>query len=162
VRAAVRGRMATHASSALMSRTIRPAGPRMRRLLELLRFSVAGAASFFVDLVVLVLLKDHTPLPLALDAAIAFAVAALVNFALSRQWVFDAAAKSPSPSADLARYALLVGAGLALTTVAVPLLAGVRVDYRLAKVLASGVVAATNYLLLPRWVFRAPQGSLGS
>jgi len=135
-------------------------GPRLRRLVELLKFGVAGAATFALDLVLLVLLKQNTSLPLAVDAATAFAVAALVNFALTRHWVFDtAAAAGRSASADLARYALLVGAGLALTAATVPLLAAAGVDYRIAKLLASGLVAAVNYVLLPRWVFGATRRS---
>jgi len=134
-------------------------GPRLRRLVELLKFGVAGAATFALDLVLLVLLKQNTSLPLAVDAATAFAVAALVNFALTRHWVFDTATAGRSASADLARYALLVGAGLALTAATVPLLAAAGVDYRIAKLLASGLVAAVNYVLLPRWVFGATRRS---
>jgi len=134
-------------------------GPRLRRLVELLKFGVAGAATFALDLVLLVLLKQNTSLPLAVDAATAFAVAALVNFALTRHWVFDTAPTGRSASADLARYALLVGAGLALTAATVPLLAAAGVDYRIAKLLASGLVAAVNYVLLPRWVFGATRRS---
>lgn len=127
-------------------------GPRLRRLVELLKFAVSGGATFALDLALLVLLEEGTSLPLAVDAAAAFAVAALANFALTRHWVFDTAAAGQSASADLARYVLLVGAGLALTAVTVPLLAA-AMDYRIAKLLASGLVAAVNYVLLPRWVY---------
>ena len=47
-----------------------------------------------------------------------------------------------------------MAATLLLTTVAVPVLA-TGMDYRLAKLAASGLVAALNYVSIPRWVFRA-------
>jgi putative flippase GtrA len=125
-----------------------------RRLPELFRFSAAGLASLLLDLGLLVALKSHTPMPLVWDAGLAFAVAALANFALTRQWVFTTAAGGQKPSEDLARYGVLVAAGLALTTAAVPLLTAAGIDYRLAKLTASGLVAALNYLILPMWVFR--------
>jgi|NGEPerStandDraft_6_1074524.scaffolds.fasta_scaffold93748_3 putative flippase GtrA len=125
----------------------------MRRLAELLRFSVAGAGSFLLDVVALVAFKSLTTMPLALDAALAFAAAAAVNFILIRRWVFATAAAGSRPSADLARYALLVLAGLGLTTLAVPVLTAAPMDYRVAKLVASGLVAALNYLVIPRWIF---------
>jgi putative flippase GtrA len=139
----------------VLPRAPRSRGPRARRLLELLKFGVAGGSTFALDLGLLVLLRQFTSLPLAVDAAAAFAVAAGVNFALTRHWVFATASAGQSASADLARYVLLVGAGLVLTAVTVPLLAAAGTDYRIAKLLASGLVAAVNYVLLPRWVFGA-------
>jgi putative flippase GtrA len=121
---------------------------------ELLRFSLVGGASFALDVGGLVALRTATPLPLAVDAAVAFAVAALFNFVLSRQWVFPQAAAGGRPDADLARYALLVVAGLGLTTLVVPLLAVAGLDYRLAKLVASLLVALLNFIVMPRWIFR--------
>jgi putative flippase GtrA len=125
-----------------------------RRLPELFRFSAAGLASLLLDLGVLVALKSVTPMPLAWDAGLAFAVAALGNFALTRQWVFTTEASGGKPSRELARYGVLVAAGLALTTAAVPLVTTTGIDYRVAKLVAAGLVAALNYLILPLWVFR--------
>jgi putative flippase GtrA len=125
-----------------------------RRLGELIRFAVVGLASFALDVGALVALRTATPLPLAVDVALAFAVASLFNFVLSRQWVFPDASRTSRPHADLARYVVLVGAGLLLTTVTVPVLAVLGVDYRLAKLAASGLVALLNFVVMPRWVFR--------
>jgi putative flippase GtrA len=121
---------------------------------EVVRFSLVGLVSFALDVGALVALRTMTPLPLALDAALAFAVASLFNFVASRQWVWPDAARSGKPHADLARYALLVGAGLLVTTVTVPVLAVLGLDYRMAKLAASGLVAVLNFVVMPRWVFR--------
>jgi putative flippase GtrA len=132
-------------------------------LREAFRFGLVNLGCFVLDVVALLALRELTALPLAVDAALAFAVAALVNFALSRQWVFERAARGGRPHADLARYALLVAAGLLITTVTVPLLAGVGVDYRVAKLIASGMVGVSNFVVMPRWVFlgdRQPRTSV--
>jgi putative flippase GtrA len=128
-----------------------------RRLGELLRFGLVGGATFALDLGALFALRELTALPLALDAALAFGLAAVVNFVLSRQWVFPEAATGTRPAADFLRYAVLVGAGLLVTTVTVPLLAWAGLDYRIAKLVASGLVAALNFVVMPRWVFRGPR-----
>lgn len=130
---------------------------RIRRLPELVRFGLAGLVSLLVDVGALVALVNLGVLPLAANTAVAFAVGALVNFALTRQWVFVAAANGVSPAGDLVRYVLLVCADLVLTAVAVPVLVRAGLDYRLAKLVASGLVAAVNYSALPGWVFSTGQ-----
>jgi putative flippase GtrA len=121
---------------------------------EFLRFSLVGLVSFALDVGALVTLHNATAFPLALDTALAFAIASLFNFVASRQWVFPDASRIDKPHADFARYALLVGAGLLLTTLIVPVLAATGLDYRLAKLAASLVVALLNFVVMPRWVFR--------
>ena len=76
-------------------------GATARRLRELTRFGAAGAVSFLLDLAVLVALRTLTPMPLAVDSGAAFAVAALLNFTLTRRWVFATAAGGGNPSGDL-------------------------------------------------------------
>jgi putative flippase GtrA len=121
---------------------------------ELVRFSLVGLACFALDVAVLVALRTWTPLPLGVDAGVAFGVAALATFVASRQWVFAEARRGARPHTALVRYVGLIGAGLLLTAAAVPLLAATGLDYRLAKLAASGVVALGNFIVMPRWVFR--------
>jgi putative flippase GtrA len=125
-----------------------------QRVREFVRFAIVGLASFAIDMVALVALRRGTAVPLAVDTALAFSIASLVNFVLSRQWVFSNA-RGGKPHEDLARYLVLVGAGLGLTTVTVPVLAVMGLDYRLAKLVASGLVALLNFVVLPRLVFRS-------
>jgi len=121
---------------------------------ELVRFSLVGLACFALDIALLVALRTWTPLPLGVDAGIAFGVAALATFIAGRQWVFAEASRGARPHTALARYVILVGAGLLLTAATVPLLAAAGLDYRLAKLAASGLVALGNFIVMPRWVFR--------
>ncbi|MBO0867832.1 MAG: GtrA family protein [Micromonosporaceae bacterium] len=124
-----------------------------QRLVEFVRFSLVGGVSFALDAGALVVLRTYTPVPLAVDTAVAFALGALLTFVLSRQWVFPNA-DTGKPQADLARYVVLIGVGLGLTTLTVPLLARAGLDYRLAKLVASLLVALLNFVVMPRWVFR--------
>jgi putative flippase GtrA len=124
------------------------------RIVELVRFAVVGVATFGLDVGGLVVLRTYTPMPLAMDVAVAFSVASLVNFVASRQWVFEQATQGAHPRAALARYVVLVVLGLLVTTATVPGLTAAGMDYRAAKTVMSVVVGAANYLLLPWWVFR--------
>jgi putative flippase GtrA len=125
-----------------------------RRIWEFVRFSLVGGAAFTIDVGGLVALHNGTGLPLWLDTALAFAASSLFTFVLSRQWVFPDAGRSRKAHAALVRYAVLVVVCLLLTTVTVPALAALGLDYRLAKLAASGMVALLNFTLMPRWVFR--------
>jgi putative flippase GtrA len=93
-------------------------------------------------------------MPLGLATALAYAVASLVNFVASRQWVFEQASQGAAPRAALVRYVVLVGIGLLLTAIAVPVLAAAGLDYRLAKLAASTLVGVGSYFAFPLWVFR--------
>ena len=137
-----------------MKPTWRAAGRLLRWLGEVVRYSLAAFACFLLDIGALIALRTWTPLPLALDAALAFSLAAVLNFVLNRQWVFPRQGRAGRAPADFARYLALVVAGLLVTTVVVPLLTGVGLDYRVAKLSASGLVAIINFVIVPRWVFR--------
>jgi putative flippase GtrA len=150
-------RLAGGAGSSLRQRVVdRFGGPAVvrRRVWELVRFSLVGGAAFGIDMGGLVALHQWTGLPLPVDTATAFAASSLFTFVLSRQWVFPDAGRGRKAQAALVRYAGLVIFCLLLTTAVVPLLAATGLDYRLAKLVASGLVALTNFIVMPRWVFR--------
>ena len=118
-----------------------------------MRFAGVNGGCFVLDIVLLLSLHHLAHAPAGVAAAIAFALASVVNFVLSRQWVFARTARGGNPRADLARYAALVTTGLLVTTGAVAVLAHLGLDYRLAKLAASGVVGLLNFVVMPRWVF---------
>jgi putative flippase GtrA len=125
------------------------------RLAEFARFCAVGLGTFLLDTGSLIVLHAGAHLQLALATALAFALASLVNFALSRQWVFEQAATGARPRTALVRYTVVIVLGLLATAAIVPALAGTGLDYRLAKTLASVVVGLGNYFAFPRWVFRS-------
>lgn len=124
------------------------------RLAEFARFCAVGLATFGLDTGLLILLHSGAHMVLFLATALAFAFASLVNFAVSRQWVFEQASSGARPRAALIRYSIVIVLGLLATAAIVPALAAGGLDYRLAKTLASVVVGLGNYVAFPRWVFR--------
>ena len=127
------------------------------RIAEVARFCAVGLATFGLDEGCLILLRSH--LPLGLDTALAYTVASLLNFVLSRQWVFEQASNGASPRTALVRYVVVIVVGLLVTAAAVPALADLGLDYRIGKLLVSVVVGIANYFIFPWWVFRP--GSAG-
>ena len=124
------------------------------RLAEVARFCAVGLAVFALDEGCLILLRTYTHVPLGIDTALAFALASLVNFVASRQWVFEQAAQGARPRAALTRYVVVVGIGLLVSALTVPALSAFGLDYRIAKMLASAIVGIGNYFAFPGWVFR--------
>jgi putative flippase GtrA len=124
------------------------------RLGEVARYCAVGLSVFALDTGCLILLHTHAHLPLLPATALAFALASLVNFVLSRQWVFEQAAQGARPRAALVRYTTVIGIGLLVTAATVPALSSTGLDYRLAKTLASLLIGVGNYFAFPKWVFR--------
>jgi putative flippase GtrA len=125
-----------------------------KRIAEVARYCAVGLAVFSLDEGSLILLRSHTAMPLALDTALAYALASLVNFVGSRQWVFERAAHGARPRVALVRYVVVIVIGLLVTAAIVPAMADGGLDYRLAKVVASLLIGVANYFAFPRWVFR--------
>jgi putative flippase GtrA len=140
-----------------LSRTIRGVNGKgwitPDRIAEFARFCAVGLVVFGLDEGCLILLRSH--LPLGLDTALAYALASLVNFVLSRQWVFEQAAQGAEPRTALVRYAVVIVLGLLVTAAAVPALSAAGLDYRIAKLLLSMLIGIANYFVFPSWVFRA-------
>ena len=124
------------------------------RVAEIARYCAVGLTTFALDEGCLILLHAYSPMPLFLDTAVAFAISSLVNFVISRQWVFEQASQGARPRTALTRYVVVVAMGLLLTAAVVPLLSAVGVDYRVGKLFASGAVGVGNYFAFPLWVFR--------
>ena len=132
------------------------------RLAEIARFCAVGLGTFALDEGCLILLRSSTRMPLGIDTAIAYAVAALVNFIASRQWVFEQASEGARPRVALVRYVVVVVIGLLVTAELVPALQAIGIDYRIGKALASGVVGIANYFAFPLWVFKGSAGDASS
>lgn len=124
------------------------------RLLEIVRFCAVGLGTFLLDEGALILLHGPARLPLAVATALAYTLAALLNFVLSRQWVFEQASNGARPRTALVRYVIVVVIGLLITAALVPALQAIGIDYRIGKVLVSGLVGIANYFAFPMWVFR--------
>jgi putative flippase GtrA len=122
-----------------------------QHLRDLLHYLTLGGVSAGVDLGLLVLLREGTPLPLAACTATAFASSLVVNFSLNRRaWVGGG---SQGIAGHGLRYLALVIFNLVLTVVVVTGAAAFGVPYVLAKVGMLGVSTCWNYVLYRTWVF---------
>jgi putative flippase GtrA len=128
------------------------------RVLEMVRFCAVGLGTFLLDEGALIVLHGPARLPLALATALAYTLAALLNFVLSRQWVFEQASNGARPRTALVRYVIVIVIGLLITAALVPALQAIGIDYRVGKVLVSGLVGIANYFAFPMWVFRGSGG----
>ena len=124
------------------------------RIAEVVRFCAVGLATFGLDEGCLILLHSQGHLALGLATALAYAVASLLNFILSRQWVFEQASNGASPRTALIRYVVVIVVGLLITAAAVPALSALGLDYRIGKLVVSILVGIANYFIFPWWVFR--------
>jgi putative flippase GtrA len=132
------------------------------RIAEVVRFCAAGLAVFGLDEGSLILLRSQTHLPLGLDSALAYTLASLVNFVMSRQWVFEQASNGADPRTALIRYVVVIGVGLLITAAAVPALTACGLDYRIAKPIVSLLLGIANYFVFPGWVFRRGRADAAS
>ena len=119
---------------------------------HLVRFGVMGGLTFATDIVLLWLLHGVAHLWLWLATTLAYAVAFVIGFVLSREWVFPEAGRS---GRQLYRYVALVVGVLLLTVFGVQALAWLGLPYLIAKLATSAVVAIVNYVVSRWWVFRA-------
>jgi putative flippase GtrA len=112
---------------------------------------IIGVLSFIVDEGTLFLTHGLLSLWLPLATTIAYAVAFAVNFSLNRLWAFGS---TGALTGQAARYIVLTGANYIITLVMVSGLSALGMSYLLAKVIATAVIAAINYLAYRTWVFR--------
>ena len=128
--------------------------PRLRRLLprELVGFAVIGAFTFSLDLGLLAVLRDRTALPLPAAVSIAYLAAFALNFVLNRTVNF----RSHAPVGRQAlRYAVVLVGDYLLTVGVSTGLADLGLNFALARVTASFLVAVFTYSASRWWVFRS-------
>jgi putative flippase GtrA len=118
---------------------------------HLVRFGVMGGLAFATDIFLLWLLHGVAHLWLWLATTLAYVVAFVIGFVLSREWVFPEAGRTRG---QLYRYCVLVVGVLLLTVLGVQALTWLGVPYLAAKLFTSGVVAIVNYVASRWWVFR--------
>lgn len=120
----------------------------------MIRFFLAGGASFVVDFGMLWLLHGGLAMWLPLATGLAYAAAFVVNFGLSRSWAFAAqGAGDGQLGRQLPRYIILVVFNLVVTVIGVPGLTWAGLPYLVSKLVTSGVLALINYFVSRFWVF---------
>ena len=114
------------------------------------RFLAVGVLSVMVDTGALVLLREVVGLPLALATTLAFALTLVINFSLNMGFVFAVTGRL---AGRLVRYGILVVVNYVLTLLLVLGIAGLGVNYVLAKLIAVACCALVNFFAYRHWVF---------
>lgn len=117
------------------------------------RFVATGTVVYVVDAGTLWLLHARAGLGLGLATTLAFCVAFVVNFTLSRFFTF-AASGPVAPQA--AKLLVLVGINYVSTMLIVVLLAHVWSAFLLSKTIATAVNAVFNFFTYRHWAFATP------
>jgi len=135
------------------------------RFLEVFRFAVAGALSFGVEFVALVLLREKVGLDTLVATPLAFLLSVVVNYLLCVRWVFAGAGRQSGWSRSgfllssavglllneglMLLFRLLLGEeGVLCTVFSFPV-----TMYMLNKVLATLLVMVWNYFT-KRWILK--------
>ncbi len=126
---------------------------RARRRATGVRFALVSGGTTALDVLGVVVGHRVLGLPLGLAVALAFAGSSALHFALHRVWVFAA---QGCPRRQGVRYVAMVGGNLLVTALAVPALAHLGTDYRVAKLLVTALVGLANVAVLHHWVFPRP------
>lgn len=114
------------------------------------RFALVSAGTTLLDVLGVVVGHRVLGLPLGLAVALAFTGSSALHFALHRAWVFAA---QGCPRRQGARYVAMLGGNLLVTALAVPALAHLGLDFRVAKLLVTVLVGLANIAVLHHWVF---------
>lgn len=111
----------------------------------------SGVVSLVVDMGGLYVFHEVLGIPVGIAAASSFLMAFVVNFLLNQRVTFQA--HGGRSGRQLARYSLLVGFNLMVTTLAVTGLTELGVYFMVAKAMTVVFVTIYNYIVLDRWVF---------
>ncbi|AWH20246.1 GtrA family protein [Stenotrophomonas sp. ZAC14D2_NAIMI4_6] len=122
---------------------------------RLLRFLVAGGSAAAVEYAAFFALQfTFGPKWLLVNQSLSFSCGFVVSFLLNRHWVFRS---DGNAGHELLKYGILAAINLAASNACIFLMVGpLGIHPLAAKILVMGMVAAWNYLIFSRLVFRRP------
>lgn len=114
----------------------------------LLTGGTAAAVEYSIFLFLNVFLSEKW---IFVSQTVSFLAGFIVSFLLNKKWVFKSQAGAKG---ELVRYAILGAINLVLTNVLLVFLTGIGVVYWIAKIILMGMVAAWNYLIFQKLIFK--------
>jgi putative flippase GtrA len=118
---------------------------------SLVRFLLTGVCSLGADVGFLYGLHSGAGTSLTLATVVGSVAAVIVNYALNRNWTFQATA---SHGSVLGPYLLMVGVNVGSTLLIVRGLTDLGLYYLVSKLVAVGVNAVLNFVSARYWVFK--------
>ena len=116
---------------------------------RILRFLLSGGSAAISEYVVFVFLSYVMPLLVA--NSISFMVGLLISYGMNRTWVFKS---TSAKKQEFLRYIGLAGTNLIASNLLIIMFTHIGVESLLAKGLVMGMIAAWNYLIFSRFIFK--------
>ena len=118
-----------------------------------MRFIIAGATSAGIEMTSLVVMVEYLAVPLLTANVIAFTMTNLVNYVMSRYWVFNR--KTSRKRIEFPIFMFFVTCGLVINQIVLwYLVETLGVDYRISKVVAIGTVVVWNFFTRNNIIFK--------
>lgn len=117
-----------------------------------IRFLIAGLFSAGLEIALLIAFVETYDVPLLYANGVAFLIVNVINYILSRYWVFNN--RTRRKRVQFAMFMFFVTCGLILNQIVLWVLAdNLSLDYRLSKVAAIGAVVVWNFFTRNNVIF---------
>ena len=107
-------------------------------VIQLIRYTIVGGGAFLLDISILYLLTDKVKVHYAISAALAFLVGLLVNYVLSKRWVFSRSAVE-SRTTEFMIFFIIGIVGLGINEIVMIIFTEVMLIYYLASKMISTI-----------------------
>ena len=120
---------------------------------QVVRYLITGVATFGIEYSLLLALVEAAHLNYQYANAIAFVLANVFNYVLSRYWVFTRG--KHQTHVEMIAYFLGAGIGLLINVVVMgALVEYLSLDYRIAKIFAIGAIVVWNFWSRKKLIFK--------
>lgn len=113
---------------------------------QLFRYVFVGGIAFIADWGMMVFLHEAVRTNVYIATAIAFVFGLIVNFILSKIFVFQEASEKTGTVGEFIVYGIIGATGLLFTEVIMWLLLKIDILYMIAKVVAAAIVLVWNFV----------------
>lgn len=113
---------------------------------QLFRYVFVGGIAFIADWGMMVFLHEAVHTNVYIATAIAFVFGLIVNFILSKIFVFQEASEKTGTVGEFIVYGIIGATGLLFTEVIMWLLLKIGILYMIAKVVAAAIVLIWNFV----------------
>ena len=121
-------------------------------ILKFVKFGIIGFSGVLVDFSLTFFCKEYLKVQKYIANAIGFTVAATTNYFLNRIWTFES--HNPNIALEFTRFFVIALIGLGINSGIVWAMSGkLKVNFYIAKIVATMVVTAWNFLINAYYTF---------
>jgi len=121
-------------------------------LLKFVKFGIVGFSGVLVDFSLTFICKEYLKIQKYIANGIGFTIAATTNYFLNRVWTFEST--NPNIMLEFTRFFMIALIGLGINSAIVWAMSGkFKVNFYVAKVVATFVVTAWNFLINAYYTF---------